>query len=197
VAGRAAGLAERPDVQHAIENAIDDVLAGALLAERTQLVPVDDAALRRYYDAHPAEFDSPGRVRARHVVVKSQDEAASLLGKLRRGGDFAELAKANNIDTTRATGGDLGWVSRGVMVEPFDRALSSLKIGEISPVIQTTYGFHVVKVEEIEAGTRKPFTAVAAEIRRKVLQAALEAWKAELRQTHTVKIHEAVLNSLR
>lgn len=197
VAGRAEGLAERPDVQHAIENAIDDVLASTLLAERARKVPMDDAALRRYYEAHPGEFETTGRVRARHILVKSQAEAASLLGRLRRNADFAGLAKANNIDTTRGTGGELGWVSRGVMVEPFDRALFSLKIGEISPVIQTPYGFHIVKVEDIEAGTRKPFANVAPEIRQKILQADLESWKAELRRTHTVTIHEAVLNSLR
>lgn len=197
VAGRAEGLAERPDVQHAIENAIDDVLAAALLAERARLVPVDESSLRQYYDAHPGEFANPGRVRARHIVVKTPDEAASLLGRLRRNGDFAELAKANNIDTTRGTGGDLGWVSRGVMVEPFDRALASLKIGEISPVIQTPYGFHIVKVEDIEAGTRKPFAAVTPQIRQQILQSALESWKSELQKKHTVKVHDAVLNSLR
>lgn len=195
--GRRDGFAQRADVQHAIENAIDAVLAQAVLDDRSAGVPVDQAALQRYYDAHPREFENPGRVKARHIVVKTEAEAASLLGRLRRNTDFAELARANNIDTTRATGGELGWVTRGVMVPAFERALLALKIGEISPVVQTPYGFHIVKVEDIEAGTRKPFAAVAADIRQRILQAAVESWKAELRQKHTVKVHEAVLNSLR
>ena len=64
-------------------------------------------------------------------------------------------------------------------------------------MIQTAYGFHIVKVEDIEAGTRQPFTAVAADIRQRILQAALESWKTELRTKHTVKVHDAVLKSLR
>jgi peptidyl-prolyl cis-trans isomerase C len=197
VEARADGLAARPDVQHAIETAIDDVLAQALLDHRTASVALDEAALRRYYDANPAEFQEPGRVRARHLVVRTHDEAAALLGRLRRGADFAALAKASNIDATRAAGGDLGWVSRGVMVDAFDRALFSLEPGEISPVVQTPYGFHVARVEEIEPGTRTPFASVAPGIRQKLLNAELEAWKAELRKKHAVKIHEAVLGSLR
>jgi peptidyl-prolyl cis-trans isomerase C len=195
--GRRAGVAQRADVQHAVENAIDEVLARAVLSDRVEAVPVDQAALQRYYDAHPREFENAGRIKARHIVVKTQEEAASLLGRLRRNADFAELAKANNIDTTRATGGELGWVSRGVMVPAFERALLALKIGEISPIVQTPYGFHIVKVDDIEAGTRKPFAAVAPEIRQRILQSAVESWKAELRQKHAVKVHDAVLNSLR
>lgn len=195
--GRREGLAQRADVRHAIENAVDEVLARAVIAERTRLVPLEQAALQAYYDAHPKTFETPGRIHARHIVVKTQDEAASLLGRLRRNADFAELARASNIDTTRDAGGDLGWISRGVMVEPFERALVTLKIGEISPVIQTSYGFHIVKVEDIEAGTRKPLAAVAAQVRHQILQSAVDAWKAELRKKHVVKINDAVLNSLR
>jgi peptidyl-prolyl cis-trans isomerase C len=197
VEARADGLAARAEVQHAIENAIDEVLAQALVDHRTAAVQVDEAALRRYYDDHAAAFEVPGRVRARHIVVHTPEEAASLLGRVRRNADFAALARASNVDTTRETGGDLGWVSRGVMVEAFDRALFSLKPGQISPVVQTPYGFHIVKVEEVEPGTRKPFASVAAEVRQKILEAALESWKAELRTKHAVKIHDAVLGSLR
>jgi peptidyl-prolyl cis-trans isomerase C len=194
---RTEGLPARQEVQHAIENAIDDVLAQALLAARGAQVPLDEAALRRYFDANPGEFRVPGRVRARHLVVRTQQEAESLLGRVRRSADFAALAKAHNIDTTRDSGGDLGWVSPGLMVEPVDRALFGLEPGEVSPVIRTSYGFHVVKVEEVEAGMTKPFASVAAEARQKILAAALDSWKAELRETHAVKIHHAVLGSLR
>jgi peptidyl-prolyl cis-trans isomerase C len=194
---RREGLPQRADVQHAIANAVDEVLAGMLLQDRARLVAVDQAALQGYYDAHPREFETTGRVKARHIVVKSHDEAASLLGRLRRNADFADLARVSNIDTTRASGGELGWISRGVMVEPFERALVALKIGEISPVIQTSYGFHIVKVEDIEAGARKPFAAVAPQIRQRLLQLALESWKSDLKKKHTVKVHDAVLNSLR
>lgn len=196
-AARAQGLADRPDVTHAIENAIDAVLAQTLVAERTATVAVDDAALRRYYDSHLPEFEAPGRVRARHLVVSSEAEAVALLGKVRRNGDFAQLARANNVDATRDSGGDLGWVAPGVMVGAFDRVLFSLKVGEVGPIVRTPYGFHVVRVEGIEAPARRPFTAVSGEVRQKVLQADAQSWKAELAKKHAVTINAQVLKGLR
>jgi parvulin-like peptidyl-prolyl isomerase len=83
------------------------------------------------------------------------------------------------------------------MVPAFERALLALRIGEISPVVQTPYGFHIIKVDDVEPGARQPFAAVASEIRQRILQAAVESWKADLRQKHPVKIHDAVLHSLR
>ena len=197
VAAREEGLLARPEIQHEIEKLVDELLAQTLVSERAQRVPLDEAALRRYYDAHPEEFETPGRVRARHIVVKTEPEATALLGRIRRNADFAALAKTHNIDSTRDSGGDLGFVARGVMVEPFDRALFSLKVGEVSPVIQTPYGFHIVKVEATEPPARKPFSAAVADIRQKLLQAEVQAWKAALLEKHAVTVHEQVLKSIR
>jgi len=190
------GLADRADVKHALENAIDTVLAQTLVGERAQKVPTGEEALRAYYDAHPQEFETPGRVRARHIVVKTEGEATALLGKLKRNADFVQLARANNIDATREKGGDLGLVKRGVMVEAFDRALFSLKVGELSPVIHTPYGYHIVRVDDVEAAARAPFNTVVADVRQKVLQAQVQAWKAEIARTHAVKINQQVLKSI-
>jgi peptidyl-prolyl cis-trans isomerase C len=196
-AARDEGLLDRADVRHEIERLIDDLLAQTLVSERAQRVPLDEAAMRRYYDANPREFETPGRVRARHIVVRTEAEATALLGRLRRNADFVALARANNIDSTRDAGGDLGLVARGVMVEAFDRALFSLQVGEVSPVVQTPYGFHIVKVEGIEPPQRKPFNTVAGEVRQKMLQAEVQAWKTALLQKHPVRVHEHVLKSIR
>jgi peptidyl-prolyl cis-trans isomerase C len=193
---RTEGLADRADVKHAIENAVDAVLAQTLVGERAQKVPTDEAVLRRYYDEHPHDYEAPGRVHARHIVVKTEAEAAALLGKLKRNADFVQLARANNVDATREKGGDLGFVKRGVMVEAFDRALFSLKAGETSPVIRTPYGYHIVRVEEIELPTRAPFTTVVADVRQRVLQAQVQAWKAEIAKAHPVKVNEQVLKTI-
>lgn len=196
-AARAEGLLDRADVKHAIDTLVDDLLAQTLVAERAAALPIGAEALRLYYDANPREFELPHRVHGRHIVVKTEAEATALLGQVRRSGDFAALAAANNIDSTRGAGGDLGLVARGVMVEPFDRALFSLKVGEVSPVIRTPQGFHIVKVERIEPGARKPFTTVVAEIREKLLRANVQTWKASLAKIHPVTVHDQVLRSLR
>jgi peptidyl-prolyl cis-trans isomerase C len=197
-AARSEGLVNRPDVRHDIEKAIDDLLAQTLVAERAERLNLDEAALRRYYDGHPQEFETKGRVHARHIVVKTEAEAAALVGKVRRNGDFAQLAKASNIDSTREKGGDLGFVARGTMVEAFDAVVFSLKVGEISPIIRTAYGFHIVKVEAIEPPSRAPFGAgLAGDIRQRILRSEVQAWKAELRKAHPVTVNDQVLKSLR
>jgi peptidyl-prolyl cis-trans isomerase C len=197
-AARDEGLPNRPEIRHAIEQAIDELLAQTLVAERAERLTLDEAALRRYYDANPRAFETPGRVRARHIVVKTEAEATALLGKARRSADFAQLARANNIDSSRDKGGDLGLIARGAMVDAFDAALFSLKVGEISPVIQTPYGFHIVKVEAIEPPSRIPFgPGLAGDIRQRILRGEIAAWKAEIRKKHPVSVNEQVLKSLR
>jgi peptidyl-prolyl cis-trans isomerase C len=197
LAAREQGLDQRADIRRQIEQLVDQFLAETVVAERAAQVPLGDEALRRYYEAHPSEFEQPGRVRARHIVVKTQAEADAILGRLRRSADFAQIAKASNIDSTRDTAGELGWVPRGVMVPAFEKVLFALKVGEISPVVQTPFGFHVIKVEEIEPPVRRPFERVAAEVRQKVLEADILAWKASLREKHTVKVNEQVLSTVK
>jgi len=197
LAAREQGLDQRADIRRQIEKLVDQFLAQTVVGERAAQLPLGDEVLRRYYEGHLAEFEQPGRVRARHIVVKTQAEAESILGRLRRNADFVQLARASNIDSTRDTGGELGWVARGVMVAGFEKALFSLKVGEVSPVVQTPFGFHLVKVEEIESPARKPFESVMAEVRQKVMQADILAWKASLRETLTVKVNEQVLASIR
>ncbi|MFZ5863146.1 MAG: peptidyl-prolyl cis-trans isomerase [Nitrospirota bacterium] len=194
---RAAGLDQRPDVKRKIEEAVDDVLARAMRDDVAASLDLSQPALRAYYDAHPGEFEVPGRVRARHVVVKTRPEAVALLGKLKRGADVAALAREQNIDSTRESGGDLGWVKRGVMVAPFETALFALHAGELSPVVQTSYGFHVIKAEEIESPKPKPFDAVAGEIRETLIAKDVERLRAELATRHRVTVHEEALKSIR
>jgi foldase protein PrsA len=91
------------------------------------------------------------QVHARHILVTDPDLAADLVQQLAAGGDFAALATANSEDTGSAqNGGDLGWFPRGIMVSEFEEAAFGLGIGEVSGVITTTYGFHIVEVLEKE-----------------------------------------------
>jgi peptidyl-prolyl cis-trans isomerase C len=194
---RDAGLDRRADVKRRLENAIDALLAEELRADIAARADLGERALREYYAAHAADFQAPSRVRARHIVVRTEAEAISLLGRLKRNADFAALAREHNTDNTRASGGDLGWVTRGVMVKPFEDALFSTQVGGVSPVVRTPFGFHLVRVEEIEAPRPKPYENVAADVRRHVLAAEIEAARSALAKTHTVAVDAAVLKSVR
>ncbi len=128
-------------------------------------IRIRDAQLREYYEANPQYFDTT-RVRVSHILLASQagDEAAApdaarakandLLGQLRAGADFAELARQNSDCPSQAQGGDLGYAnrSRPVWVPPFHAAAFELEEGQISEVVETQFGYHILKVTERDDG---------------------------------------------
>ncbi len=132
------------------------------------LVMPSDADLQRLYSQNSEAFRTPERVRARHILLKTQgkpasEEAAikakgdSLLKQIKGGADFAKLAKENSEDPgSGANGGDLGdWITHGQMVPEFDKAIFSLKPGETSDLVKTQYGFHIVQtLARQDAGLR-------------------------------------------
>jgi peptidyl-prolyl cis-trans isomerase D len=134
-----------------------------ILADQAKVadsVQLTDAQIQDYYNAHKDEYRTPERVHARHILLsiankpkdevpKIQAQAEALLKQIKSGGDFAELAKKNSQDPGSAQkGGDLGWVSRGQMVKNFEDAVFTLKPNEISNVVTTEYGFHIIQVLE-------------------------------------------------
>lgn len=135
-----------------------------------------DEELRKMYNSNQDRFRTPERVRVRHILVKTQDKpkedvpkleakANDLLKQIRGGGDFAELARKNSEDPgSAAKGGDLDWVTRGQTVPNFENAAFSLKPKEISNVIKTEYGFHILQVMEKENAHLRPFEEVKADL---------------------------------
>lgn len=129
-------------------------------AKVADTIQVTDAQIQAYYDAHKDDYRTQERVRARHILLSTQNkpkdevpkiqaQAEALDKQIKAGADFAELAKKYSQDTGSAQkGGDLGWVSRGQMVKNFEDAVFSLKPNEISNVVTTEFGFHIIQVLE-------------------------------------------------
>jgi peptidyl-prolyl cis-trans isomerase D len=125
-----------------------------------ETIQVTDAQVQSFYNSHLDQYRTPERVHARHIllsttnkpkdeVAKIQAQAEDLSKQLKGGADFAELAKKFSQDPGSAQkGGDLGWVSRGQMVKNFEDAVFALKPNELSGVITTEYGFHIIQVLE-------------------------------------------------
>jgi peptidyl-prolyl cis-trans isomerase C len=127
-------------------------------------IQVTEADARKYYDEHPDEFKIPEQVRASHIQISTEAnssnadsyrtkaqariKAEKLLGRVRGGEDFATVAKENSDCPSAAQGGDLGLFGRGVMVLAFEQAAFGLKVGEISDMIETQFGYHIIKVTE-------------------------------------------------
>ncbi|OYW08368.1 MAG: hypothetical protein B7X34_08775 [Acidobacteriia bacterium 12-62-4] len=139
-------------------------------------INLSDDDLRKLYASSLDRYRTGERVMARHILLMTQNKsaddtkkleakAADLLKQVKGGADFAELAKKNSDDPGSAPkGGDLGWVTKGQMVPNFEATAFSLKKGEISNVIKTEYGFHIVQVTEREDARVKPFDEVKAEL---------------------------------
>jgi peptidyl-prolyl cis-trans isomerase D len=129
-------------------------------AKVAEAIQITDAQVQDYYNAHRDEYRTPERVHARHILLsiankpkdevpKIQAQAEALDKQIKGGADFAELAKKNSQDPGSAQkGGDLGWVSRGQMVKNFEDSVFTLKPNEISNVVTTEYGFHIIQVLE-------------------------------------------------
>jgi peptidyl-prolyl cis-trans isomerase D len=157
-------------------------------AKVAQRVVAPEAELRRYYQASLDQFRTPDRVHVRHILLKttglSKEEepkvkakAEELLKKLKAGADFAELAKANSDDPgSGAKGGDVGWIVKGQTVPNFENTAFALKPKDLSGVVSTEYGFHILQVLEKEPARVKPFDEVKDQL-------AQEWKKAKLRET--------------
>ncbi len=137
---------------------------------------ISDAELRRAYEENKERYRTPERVHVRHILLKTtgkpkeeiaklKTRAEGLLKQLKGGADFAELARKNSEDPGSAVkGGDLDWVARGQTVKNFEDAAFSLRPKELSGVITTEYGFHILQVLEKQPGRLKPFEEVKAEL---------------------------------
>jgi peptidyl-prolyl cis-trans isomerase D len=136
-------------------------------------VTVTEQGLKDYYEEVKDRFESAERRQGRHILITTEgmDDAAAqkkaqeLTDKAKAGADFAQLATDNSKDPGSAQqGGDLGWAERGMFVGPFEDALFSMKAGEIRGPVKTQFGYHVLKLENIEAGHKQSFEEARAEV---------------------------------
>ena len=119
-----------------------------LLLQSEAKAAVSDAAMHQLYDEAAKQMAGQQEVRARHILVKTEDEAKAVIAELKSGADFAELAKKKSTDPGASEGGDLGYFPKDEMVPEFAEAAFKLDKGQISDPVHTRFGWHVIKVED-------------------------------------------------
>jgi len=125
------------------------LMINKVLGETKNQVTITDEELLEYYNENKESLFEPEQVHARHILVETDEEANNLLLQLKEGlTDFAELAKEKSIGPSAPSGGDLGFFTKGQMVKEFEDAAFALEQGEISDVVQTEFGYHIIKCEE-------------------------------------------------
>ncbi len=203
---QAQGLGNDPQVAAALQVARDKVLSDALLAKIDKDSAPSDAVAegqaRNNYKAKPDRFQAPEQVQVRHILIAGTDgdaraQAEKILEELKAGANFAQLAKERSADTgSAAKGGDLGLFARGRMVPEFDEAAFALKKpGDLSSIVETKFGFHILKLDARRPAGLRPYEEVREElikeVRGKLQQDARVAEAEKVQQGLTVN-NEAI-----
>jgi peptidyl-prolyl cis-trans isomerase C len=179
------GLSEK-DLRELVRRnvVIENYIAQVIVPKQT----VTDAEVKEFYDKNPETFTQMEQVRASHILVtvdanasdadrkKAKEKIDGLLKQLQAGADFAKLAQEHSGCPSSKQGGDLGYFGKGQMVKPFEEKAFALKPGEFSGVVETQFGYHIVKLVEKKAATKLLFDDVKAKItdslkRKKVSEA--------------------------
>jgi peptidyl-prolyl cis-trans isomerase C len=165
------GVDKNPLVQVAIQKAIDRILSDAMLEKIDQnnqpTLQNIEAYAQSMYKANPKRFETQEEVRVRHILIRTaepdaRNKAGDILKDLKSGADFEKIAKDKSHDPGSAVkGGDLGMFGRGKMIKPFEEAAFKLQNkGDLSDVIETPFGFHILKLEEKKPAGVRPFVEV-------------------------------------
>lgn len=177
-----------------------------LLTRVVVKTPPDEAAIRAFYEQNPDSMKQPERRHLRHILIlaaasapqaakfEAQKKAETILGRLQKGEDFAKLARENSQDPgSKDLGGDLSWVTRGKTVPTFEAAAFALKQpNDISGVVESPYGYHIIQLLETEADSIRPYAEVreqiAAFLQQKSAREQVAAKVRALRERAEVKI---------
>lgn len=162
--------------------------------------PVSDAEIQAWYDGHKDRYAQPEERRASHILIategkdkaKAKERADALLAEVQKNpAAFAELAKKNSEDPGSATqGGDLGFFARGMMVKPFEDATFALKEGETSGVVESDFGFHIIRLTGVRPAREKPLAEVRSEIETELKAAASARKFAEAAEAFSNVVYE-------
>lgn len=161
-------------------------------------VRVTDSEVAAYYKEHRGEFKRPQQVRARQLVVADSETGERLLGLLRQGESFADLARQYSLSPDAEQGGDLGWFARGQMPPEFDAVVFKMAVGRSSDLVKSPYGYHLFLLEGKRKARKLKLDEAAPEIRHDLQQQAekkaYQAWLANLRQRASIEINLDLLN---
>ncbi|MCJ7664424.1 MAG: peptidylprolyl isomerase [Desulfobacterales bacterium] len=161
--------------------------------------PIDEHTVRKYYKKHRSQFVVPEQVRVRQIVVKDRQEAEGLLGRIKRGEPFEELARRHSTAPEAEMGGDLGFFGRGDMPEEFD-VVFSLKAGETSDIVQSPYGYHIFQIVARRGQSASSFDEVKDQVKKMVVREEedkiFQAWLKKVKKRASVRVNKKALENI-
>lgn len=187
-AGTANNLQDNPQVAAAIQMATMQVLAEVQINNYLASQPVTDEELKAAYDEKFGP-DKLTEFKARHILVKDEQQARDVIKALDEGKDFTELAKEKSLDPSKANGGDLGWIGRGQVVESFGDAMATQEKGKHSSApVQTQFGWHIILVEDSRPQVPPKMEDVKQQFHTLIQQQRLSTYIDGLRKTAKIEV---------
>jgi peptidyl-prolyl cis-trans isomerase C len=199
--GQKLGYDKDDDIDRQVNDLRRRLVVQKVVREYQKPPEVSDDQAKTYYDENPTLY-STTQIRASHILVKDEAAAREIRDQVKADpSKFADIAKEKSTDKTSGQkGGDLGMFGPGRMVPEFERAAFALKQGEISDIVKTQYGYHVITVTERKEGERRPFDQVKEQIkatlRNKAIQDQQEKRYAQLKEQANVKVDDVVLEKV-
>lgn len=157
---------------------------------------VTEEQVREAYEKEASKVTTEKRARARHILVNSEEDAKAVVERLNNGEKFEDVAKQVSLDGSRDYGGDLGFFTEAEMVPEFSKAVFSLKKGEVSGPVKTDFGWHIIKLEDVQEGGAQPFERVKDPIRLVLLRKAVQDKVIELRLAGKIEVLDEDLKKL-
>ncbi|MGB9716654.1 MAG: peptidylprolyl isomerase [Thermodesulfovibrionales bacterium] len=196
------GLDKDPVYQRKLEDFKKMNMVGLLLEKEIETkTKISDKEVRDYYEQHKEDFAPVSQVRLSHIVTNKEEDAQKILERLKKGEDFAMVAKKDSIDTVSAKkGGDLGFFSRGDIPQEFRTIAVRMKTGEVSDPIKTKSGYEIIKVTDKKVGQVIEFEKIKNLISQNLLaekqKESFDSYIEGLRKKYKVEINKEALSKL-
>jgi len=189
------GVGKEEEVIEVIEEAKKKILTAKLLKDKVDdKIVISETDMKEYYDVNSYRYMTPEILRASHILSLNRDDAEAIKLELENGADFADMAKAKSVDPTAQRAGDIGYFPRGQLMPEFENACAVLEIGEVSDIVKTKLGYHIIKLTGRKEPEMRPMEQVQKDIlsRLKTVkrQKMFNELLSDLRNGTDIKINE-------
>ena len=185
-----AGFDKNPIVKKRMDEMQKQIVLQSYMEDKAKALVTDDQ-LRKAYEEKIKTASGAEEVKARHILVKTEEEAKKIVETLKKGGDFEKIAREQSTDKgSGAQGGDLGWFTKDKMVAEFADAAFALKKGDVSVPVKSGFGWHIIKLEDRRAVKPASFEESKEELRGEVAEKAVEEYVSGLLKNSGVKYYD-------
>lgn len=189
------GLDKEPEFERQIKSAAEQILRQIFLEQLSEAA-LNDEAIQKYYDENIGSAKGNVEVRARHILLETEEDALAVVEEIESGGNFERLARDRSTGPSAPAGGDLGYFTRDAMVAPFAEAAFAMAVGEVSEPVQTRFGWHVIKVEDRRETAPPPLEQVRDEITRQLFRQVVQNTISGERENSEVVLYDAQGNPI-